>query len=65
MYIDDILILTKGYLIYHVENLELTLKKLKGSGRKFDIQKSFFGKAQIGYLGFWLRHYGIKILIKK
>ena len=29
VYIDDLLVLTKGDWIYHVHNMELTLNKLK------------------------------------
>ena len=30
--IDDLLILTKGDLTYHIQKLELTIKKLNGKG---------------------------------
>ena len=41
-YIDDLLILTKGYWIDHVQKLELTLNKLKEKGLKCNIEKYFF-----------------------
>ena len=40
--IDGLLILTKVYWTDHVHKLELTLNKLKESGLKYDIEKSFF-----------------------
>ena len=39
-YIDDLLIITKGYLSDHLEKLEQTLQKLKENGIKFNIEKS-------------------------
>ena len=45
--------------------MELTLNKLKKSGLKFDIEKSFFGKTKMEYLDFWVTHDGVKPLNKK
>ena len=42
-YIDERLILTKGYWTYNVQKLELTLNTLKEKGLKFNIEKLFFG----------------------
>ena len=36
-YIDDLLIIKKGYCKYHIQKLELTLNKLKGKGLKCNI----------------------------
>ena len=38
-YIDEILILPKGYWTYHLHDLELTQNKLKGKGIKCNIEK--------------------------
>ena len=51
-YIEDILILTKGYLIHHEQKLELTLHKLKGKIIKCNIEDSFFIQTKMEYLGF-------------
>ena len=50
--IDDLLILTKGDCKYHIHKLELMLNKLKGKGLKCNIEKSFFKKTEMEYLGF-------------
>ena len=47
-YIDDLLILTKGDWTDHVQNLELTLNKLKGKGLKCNIENYFFRKTKMG-----------------
>ena len=36
-YIEDMVVLTKGYWTDHVKNLQLTLNKMKGKGFKFYI----------------------------
>ena len=43
--VDEILIITKGDWKYHVQNLELTLNKLKVKGLKCNIEKSLFGQS--------------------
>ena len=62
---DDILILTKVYWTDHAHNLELTLNKLKGKRLKFNIEKSFFGKTEMEYLGFWVTIDGVKPIKRK
>ena len=52
MYIDDLLVLTKGDWTDRLHKLELTLNKLKGKGLKFNIEKYFFGQTEMEYLGF-------------
>ena len=53
-YIDNILILTKGYWTDHIQKMELTLNKLKEKELKCNIEKSFFEQTEIKYLGFWV-----------
>ena len=53
------LVLTKGYWIYHLQKLELTINKLKGKGLKFNIGNSFCGMTKMEYLGFWGTHDGV------
>ena len=59
-YIDDLLILTKGDWIDHVQKLELTLNKLKEKGLKCNIENSFLGQTKMEYLDFWVARDGIK-----
>ena len=47
VYMDELLVLTKGYWTDHVQKLELTLNKLEGKGLKCNIEKSFFGKTEM------------------
>ena len=64
-YIDEILVLTKVDWTDHVQNLELTLNKLKGELLKCNIEKSFFGQTEMEYLGFWVTHDGVKPINRK
>ena len=48
-YIDDLLILTKGDWTDHVQNLELTLNKLKGKVLKCNIENYSFRKTKMEY----------------
>ena len=64
-YIDDLLVLTKGYCKYHVQKLELTLNKLKKKGLKCNIEKYFFGQTEMEYLCFWVTCDGVKTTNKK
>ena len=45
-YMDEILILTKGYWTDHVHKLELILNKLKEKGLKYNTERSFFGQTK-------------------
>ena len=53
-YINDLLIITKGDWYYHLNKLEIVPQKLKFKGLKCNIKKSFFGKTEMEYLGFWM-----------
>ena len=64
-YIDDLLILTKGDWADHLQKLELTLNKVKEKLLKCNIEKSFFGKTEIEYLGFWVTRDGVKPINRK
>ena len=52
VYMDENLILPKGYWKDDVQNLKLTLNKLKECGIKCNIEKYFFGQTKMEYLGF-------------
>ena len=64
-YIDDILILAKGDWTDYIQKLELTLNKLKGKRIKCNIDRSFFGKTEMEYLGFQVTRDGVKPINKK
>ena len=59
-YLYDLLVLTKGDWIDHVQKPELRLNKLKGEGLKCNIERSFFGKTEMEYLGHWVTCDGAK-----
>ena len=52
VYMDDILVLTKGYWTYHLRKLYLTLKQMEGKMNKCNIDKYLFGNTEMEYLGF-------------
>ena len=64
VYMDEILILTKGNWIDHVHKLELTLNKLKEIGLKYNIEKSLFRQTKMEYIGFWVTLDGLKPINK-
>ena len=64
-YIDEILILSKGYWTYHLHDLELTQNKLKGKVIKCNIEKLLFGQTKMECLVFWVTHNGVKSINKK
>ena len=64
-YIDELLILTKGYWTYHLQNLELKRNKLKVKVIKCNIKRSLFGQTEMEWLVFWITHNGVKPVNKK
>ena len=64
VYIYDLLILTKGDWKNHIQKLASTINKLKVKGLKYNIEKYFFGKTEIEYLGFWVTR-GVKPINNK
>ena len=64
-YIDDLLVLTKGDFDDHLEKLELTLQRIQEAGLKVNAPKSFFGRAELEYLGYWITRDGIQPIKKK
>ena len=53
-----------GDWTYHVQKVQLTLNKLKGKRLKWNIEKYFFGKTGVEYLGFWVTRNGVKPINK-
>ena len=64
-YIDDLLVITKGTLEDHLENLREVLRRLRDAGLKVNAAKSFFCTHEIEYLGYILARGGIKPQQKK
>ena len=64
-YIDDLLCLTKDTWEDHLQKLEKVFLKIKAAGLKINAEKSFFGCAELEYLGYWITREGIQPLPKK
>ena len=64
-YIDDLLILSKGDWGQHMEHLDTVLTRLEQAGLKVNAKKSFFGKPELEYLGYWITRQGIQPVTKK
>ena len=64
-YIDDILVTTKGDWNDHLEKLDKVLQRLGEAGLQVNADKSFFGKTETEYLGFWITREGVRPVSKK
>ena len=64
-YIDDLLIVTKGDWQDHLDTLETVLQRLRKAGLKVNVNKSFFAKHDLEYLGFHISRNGIQPLKSK
>jgi hypothetical protein len=64
-YIDDILVTTKGDWDDHLEKLDKVLQRLGEAGLQVNCEKSFFGKHETEYLGFWITRNGVRPVTKK
>ncbi len=60
VYLDDLLTITKGDFNDHLQKLERVLDKLNKAGLKVNAKKSFFGKSELEYLGYWITRDGIQ-----
>ena len=65
VYIDDLLTLTKGTFEDHLEKLDEVLRRVKDAGLKVNAKKSFFGRQELEYLGYWVTREGIQPLKSK
>lgn len=59
-YIDDILLIDKGSWEEHLDKLAAILTRLKKQGFKVNAKKSFFGRSELEYLGYWITRDGIQ-----
>ena len=64
-YIDDLLVLTKSDWDDHLNKLSTVLNRIALAGLKINANKSFFGKTETEYLGFWISRTGIRPITKK
>ena len=64
-YIDDILVISSGSWDDHLYKLDTVFSRLSTAGLKVNAKKSFFGKLELEYLGFWITCHGIRPVAKK
>jgi hypothetical protein len=64
-YMDDLLIITRGRLDEHLQEMETVLSSLRDTGLKVNAAKSSFCAHEIEYLGYILTRKGIKPQPKK
>ncbi len=64
-YIDDILCITKGDWDDHLQKLRVVLQRLREAGLKVNAKKSFFGRSELEYLGYWITRDGVQPISKK
>ena len=64
-YIDDLIILTKDTWEHHLEQLKIVFTRLRDAGLKVHAKKSFFGRTELEYLGYYITRDGVKPLPKK
>jgi hypothetical protein len=64
-YIDDLLVLSSGNWTDHLEKLDEVLTRLEKAGLKVNAKKSFFGRPELEYLGYWITRQGIQPVPKK
>jgi hypothetical protein len=65
VYIDDLLVITKGSLDDHLDKLEQVFIQLRNAGLKVNATKSIFCAQETEYLGYILTRGGIKPQPKK
>ena len=58
-YIDDLLCITAEDYDDHLVQLDMVLERIKHAGLKCNINKSFFAKGELEYLGYWITRKGI------
>ena len=64
-YIDDVAILSSNSWEDHLQKVDTVLNRLKQAGLKVNGLKSFFGRAELEYLGYMLTQKGVKPVQKK
>ena len=64
-YIDDLLVLGTGTWEEHILQIEEVLTRLQKAGLKVNAKKSFFGRHELEYLGYWITRGGVMPIPKK
>ena len=64
-YLDDVLVTTKASFKDHLTKLEVALKRSQQAGLKINLPKSFFGRGELEYLGYWVTRKGVAPLPSK
>ena len=64
-YIDDLLMISKGFFTDHLQKVNIVLQQLKQVRLKINASKSFFAQDELEYLGYWITRDGILPLKKK
>jgi len=60
VYLDDLLIITRGNFEDHLDKLRQVLQRLQDAGLRVNADKSIFGSDEVEYLGYVLTRNGIK-----
>ena len=64
-YLDDLVITTKSDWQDHLHHPDIIFRRQKGAGLKVNAKKSFIGKDELEYLGYWITRMGIQPISKK
>ena len=64
-YLDDLLIVSKNSFEEHLVHIEKVLNRLSEAGLKINASKSFFCRAELEYLGYWITRDKIRPTTKK
>ena len=64
-YTNDLLILTSSTWEDHLEKLEKVFTCLQAAGLKISAKKSFFGRGEFKYLGYWITRNDIQPVAKE
>jgi len=64
-YIDDLIILTKSSWEDHLQQVKVVFQRLQNAGLKINARKSFFGRTELEYLGYWITREGVQPIPKK
>ena len=60
VYIDDVLVVTKGTYQDHLEKLKTVLERMRSKGIQLEPKKSYFCQTQVEYLGYLITREGLK-----
>ena len=65
MYIDNLLLVTKGSFEDYLRDLDTFLEKIETAGLKINATKSNVAAHELEYLGYWISMGGIQLLDSK